>query len=326
MQNELLGYLLEALDAEEQGRLQTELGKNHQLRGEMELLRRSLEPLAWDDGHYGPPLGLARRTVELVVFRQALHAEAPAAHAAAVSAPQPVWIDGPAPTRRWRMVDMTVAAGIFVAALAVVLPAISQSRANAERLACQNRLTESYTALATYADRHNGVLPVAMAKSGYEGKAGIYAPLLTQAGYLTDSRSVVCPGSSLANEDFEVPSIAKLKAATGSELERMIRVMGGSYAYGLGYRENGRYHPLIKLARDNYALMADLPGENGTPIGHHGGCGRNVLFESGAVRYLNTCRLMGSRDDIYTNNDGEQDAGKGRDDSVVVGSADGPRW
>jgi hypothetical protein len=324
MRNELLGYLLKALDVEDQGRIEAELAKNHQLRGDIDVLRRSLEPLGWDNGHLDPPAGLARRTVEVVVFREALHPEVPMATAAAVSRLQPVWTEAPAPTRRWRMVDVTVAAGIFVAALSVVIPAIVQSRANAQRVACTNKLHDNYAALTTYADRHNGVLPVAKLSDGYEGKAGIYAPRLTEAGYLRDPSAVVCPGSPLADEDFEVPSIAKLKAARGAELQKLVSLMGGTYAFGLGYRQNGQYRPLIKLARDHYALMADLPGEKGSPIGHHGGCGRNVLFESGAIRYLTTCKMSGSRDDIYTNDDGEQDAGKGRDDSVLVGSDKSP--
>jgi hypothetical protein len=36
--------------------------------------------------------------------------------------------------------------------------------------------------------------------------------------------------------------------------------------------------------------------------------------------------MSGSRDDIYTNDDGEQDAGKGRDDSVLVESGVAPKW
>ena len=64
--------------------------------------------------------------------------------------------------------------------------------------------------------------------------------------------------------------------------------------------------------------MADLAGENGKPIGHHGGCGRNVLFSNGVIKYLTTCRVAGSNNDMYVNDDGEQDAGTHEKDVVLL--------
>jgi hypothetical protein len=341
MRNELLGYLLEALDADEQRRVDSELRNDHQLRSEMELLRKGLTPLDADAGHLEPPAGLAQRTIDYVFSGSVLsdsvlsgsvlsgsawQTAASAAGVPAVERPAPAWTEPAAPTRRWRFVDLSVAAGIMVAAFAVVVPAISQSRANSERVACESRLNNTFTALENYAEKNQGTLPVAMASAGFEGKAGIFGPRITEAGYLTDHSAVVCPSSDLADEEFQVPSTARLRAASGAELDRLVRIMGGSFAFAVGYwDDSGRYRPLTLRSGERFPLMADVPDDNGRPIGHHG-CGRNVLFSDGSVKYVvGPCRAR-TFEDIYANDDGEQDAGKGRKDAVLLPSYRGPTF
>ena len=82
---------------------------------------------------------------------------------------------------------MSTAVGILVAALAVVFPAISQSRSNAERIACEEKLTNTYR-VAKYADLNKGMLPVAD-ESGNFAAAGIVGPRLYSAGFLDDPRT-----------------------------------------------------------------------------------------------------------------------------------------
>ena len=328
MRNELLGYLIGALETDERVQVENELASNDQLRVQMELLRRGLTPLEADGERIDPPVGLARRTIDFVFLRLALQAQGPGPNEPAVTRPQFNWTDRPAPTRRWRMVDVSVAAGILVAALSVVVPAIIQSRANAERLACQNRMQSTYSGIAQYAGMHNGALPIAKVSDGFEGKAGIYAPLLRQAGYLDQEELVVCPGSELATEaakeGYRVPTIDELRKANGQELERLMRRMGGSYAFAIGYREDGKYRTLVLRPGASFPLMADLPGENGKPVGHHGGCGRNVLTSDGRTVYIHTC-CWGTRDHLFANDEGEVDAGTGKHDSVLTWSHKGPR-
>lgn len=325
MRNELLGYLLGALDNEEHAQVESKLASDHALQSDANLLRKGLAPLEADEKHFEPPVDLWRRTVEYVMLRAGLHGVGPAANAAAVTRPSPAWTDGPAPTRRWRMTDVSVAAGILVAAMSVVVPAVIQSRANAQRLACQGRLQDTYKGFKSFAGLHNGVLPVASASEGYQGKAGYYAPLLRDAGYLENDQSVVCPESDLAAEDFEVPSLKQLESARGRELVRLIRRMGGSYAIAIGYIENGRYRPLRLRIGSNFPLLADLPDENGQPKGHHGGCGQNVLMSDGRTIYIYVRCWPETRDNnIFANDDGDQDAGVRREDNVLVPGDLGP--
>jgi hypothetical protein len=297
------------------------------LQGDVELLRKGLAPLEADHEPFEPPADLWRRTVEYVMLRAGLGGTAFPADAAAVARPSPVWTDGPAPTRRWRMADVTVAAGILVAAMSVVVPAVIQSRANAQRVACADRLQQTHAGLASFAEMHNRRLPVATVSDGAHGKAGIYAPLLRDAGYLTSDNSVFCPGAEPPDNEFTIPSLKELESAKGRELLRLIRRMGGTYAIGIGYRENGKYRPLMLRLDDNFPLMADLADENGKPKGHHGGCGQNVLMSDGRVIYIYARCWPRNRDNnIYANDEGKLDAGMRRDDSVLAPSHSGPSF
>ena len=71
MREELVGYLLDALDADERATVEQRLRQDSQLQHELELLHESLEPLRADEGSFDPPQGLAARTCAFVV-RQSL--------------------------------------------------------------------------------------------------------------------------------------------------------------------------------------------------------------------------------------------------------------
>jgi hypothetical protein len=326
MRNELLGYLLGALEKDEHAQVESKLAGDRALQSDADLLRKGLAPLDADRSQFEPPADLWRRTVEYVMLRAGLYGDAPPADAAVVTRPGRTWSDAAAPTRRWRMADVSVAAGILVAAMSVVVPAIVQSRANAQRIACQERLQQAYAGIVNFAGLRNGALPVASPSEGFEGKAGIYAPRLRATGNLDSDQSVICPGSELAAEEFSIPSIKELESASGQKLARLIHVMGGSYAFAIGYREDGRYRPLVLRIGSTFPLMADLPDENGRPKGHHGGCGRNVLTSDGRVIYIYARCWSGMRDkNIYANDNNEFDAGIGIDDHVILPSHFGPR-
>ena len=65
---QLLGYLLGALEADEQATMERELIVNSQLRAELEKLRQHLQPLEWIEREYEPPQGLVARTCQTVML------------------------------------------------------------------------------------------------------------------------------------------------------------------------------------------------------------------------------------------------------------------
>ena len=152
-------------------------------------------------------------------------------------------------------------------------------------------------------------------------------PTLVDDGYLTNPRTVICPASALARQsNFHLPTLEDLSNATGDHLLALQRVVGGSYGYVLGYRENGVYKPTRNLHRCTFAVVADVPSEEfdreGSP--NHGWAGHNVLFEDGRVVYLRSCYLCGSSDNIFRNDRGQIAPGCHPNDSVIVRSEVSP--
>ena len=97
---------------------------------------------------------------------------------------------------RVRWPDLVMAIGIWLAASLLVLPAIHSSRFSAQLAACQDNLRKVSFALNNYSQRHQGFFPL-VPPEGRLAVAGIYAPTLLRGGFLTESQTVVCPGSAL---------------------------------------------------------------------------------------------------------------------------------
>lgn len=303
MREQLLGYLLGALDASEREQLEARLAVDEDLQLELAELRRKLEPLRCDREELQPPLGLAHRTCQYV----ATHAQFYRMFAA---------------SDRWRMQDVLTAAGIIIIVTMLVFPAVYNSRANARLTACGDNLRALGAALLQYSQYHDELFP-GVPLEGNRAVAGIYAPQLLEAGFLDRAGRFICPSSPLAaDRQFRVPTLAEIDRATSQQLIRLHQTMGGSYAYAMGYVQGGQYHAVRNQARPDFALMADAPGDDLASSPHHG-CGFNVLFEDGRVGYRHSCRLD-CGDDIFRNRLGQLGPGIGPDDAVVAPSSAAP--
>ncbi len=319
MQSELLGYLLEALEPHEHKQVEDELKVNNQLRDDLEVLRRGLACLEGDGGHYDAPAGLAHRTINLIFVDRAVATPGPAASADAVSLPPRPVREAPATSRRWRFADVSTAAGILVAALAVTVPAIHQSRVNAQRIACQDNLKDLHAGIATYVDRHKG-LPIADGAGNF-AVAGIVGPRLFSAGYLNDPHTLVCPGSESDCDLSDYPTLERVKAATGDDLVKMHKAIGGSYAHMVGHMKDGRYEKPSGLNGGRAPLAADLSDKNGQFQSHHGWATSNLVMNDGQVLSLRNSEVPGLRDkDFYRNDEGRRAAGLNVGDSVLLDS------
>lgn len=316
MREQLLGYLMEALEADERQRLEEALRRDPGLQRDLELLHESLEPLRADDAWFDPPQNLASRTCERVM------SQARVSPAAAV-APS----ESPATRSHWTVADFAVAAAIFVAASLLLFPALIQSRASARLAGCQNNLRNVGQALSQYSLYNHGYFP-AIPADGNQSVAGVYAVRLSEGGYVPDGASFICPSSPLAeNPDMSlVPTSAELDAAMDAELARLQQFMGGSYGYNLGYVDRGIYRSVKNRHRSTYAILADSPSldRESRKSDNHGGCGQNVLYEDGQVRYLTQCTVSGCRDHIFLNDNGITAAGNHADDAVIGPSASRP--
>lgn len=321
VREELLGYLLGALEGPEEKLVAARLEVDGQLRRALMRVRDRLEPLEPGRGGFVPPPGLAERTCRAV----ASHAEsaAPATSGRRPMSPAPA---PPSRGARTRWIDVAVAAGVFTAGWLLILPAVQSSRSNAQLLICQDNLRQIGVAMTQYSEHNNGFFPYVPAR-GRLSAAGIYAPILVRDRYVTDIRRFICPSSPPAGGgQFRIPALDELEAAPQGRLQRLLHWMGGSYGYHLGHIRDGTYHGTKNLRRTYFALVADTPG-TGLPNRrslNHGGRGQNVLFEYGGVRFVASVTPSPLADNIYINDGGLVAAGLHLNDSVIGSSADPP--
>lgn len=352
MRDLLLGYLLNALEPDEKRELERRLSIDPELRRDLELLRRSLEPLNGSTSAFDPPAGLAKRTCDFIAdtsdrtdpllgsgpdLRTTPPRATPqpaAVSASASSTERPDSLEAVrkrftasqvdefgAPARRRGLPDLAVTAGVVVAASLLFFPVLSSMRHQSRIAACREKLHRVGIALIDYSRRHGDLFPE-VADRGPLGHAGIYAPRLRAAHLLQDESDVVCPGQARTFE--HIPTIDELEHADSAELDQLTRTMGGSYGYALGYLEDGKYHYVRNRNRPNFALMADAPQDHALGSLNHGCGGQNVFFEDGHASFLNCCRRRDLGDDLFANREGFVGAGIGPDDVVIGASAAAP--
>ncbi len=314
IREQLLGYLLDALEDAERIEVEQQLEANPELRDELETLARTLEPLAETYEEFEPPARLAERACSLVA---ACTSVTPAGKGL-----RPVTRAEVRGRNRWSIADVVVMAGICLAGAMLFFPAISQSRYAARLQACQNNLRELGFALVDFSEKagqgHFPEVPI----EGNRAVAGIYAPILLDAGYLTDESRIICPSSALAEREINwvVPSLVEIDQASGRALVLIQASIGGSYGYNLGVVVNGLHRAPRNLGRTHFAMMSDAPSVQlaGHRSTNHGGRGDNILYEDGHIRYVVEQSTEG--DDPFVNRLGWMEAGLDINDSVVAPS------
>ena len=347
MQEEnLLGYLLGALDGAEHEEVRRELENNPALREKLDMLELRLAPLEEDRWQHEPPAGLAAATCQFV----AETAREVRPRRQANSRFSQVFSEWNPQKHGWDMIDAAVAAGIFFAAALLFFPAIAGSRDQARRLACENNLRTSSVALSMFGERNNlawgaanltnvsntaeklaeanatnqrlwlstGSFPYIPA-TGKTGVAGFYAPQLVQGGFQTDHSVFLCPSSNLGangRHHFFVPSIEQIESANGESLISLQRNMGGSYMYTLGHISSRRHQATRNLGRSHFPIMSDgfFTQNNGGSILMHGGKGMNIAFEDGHVKFIVN---IGQHHDFFTSDRGLVEAGRNANDAVL---------
>jgi prepilin-type processing-associated H-X9-DG protein len=314
----LIGYLLEALDDRTRDKVDALLQADPATRRRLEQLRRSIEPLAADKDEAAPPDGLAVCTLARVA--EFCCRDLPRA---------PVAASRPVPLRSWwRRADVLVAASLLLMALGLGLPALFRLRhplTGSGMVECQNNLRVFNTALQAYHDQHRKFPSVVVERP--RDAAGMIVPILASAGF-PELASVRCPGSGLA-----APRPMTLDQARALSPEEFFRQAGNlvpSYAYSLGHRdEDGNYQgPTLPegLQTSDFPLMADGPPPHGGPGNslNHAGAGQYVLFADGHVRFV-TLRTVGfQKDDIYLNKANKVAAGLDPFDTVLGNGAAKP--
>src|SRR5262245_26997107 len=143
---QLLGYLLGALEEDEHQQVEAQLRRDPALRAELARLRHCLEPLEASWQPVCPPPGLWQRACRFV-------------DVAANAIPRALDYTGAGRRGSWSLRDLVAAAVVLVVAGLLLFPAVNRSRFQAAVRGCQDNLREWSVALKQFADVNNGCFP-----------------------------------------------------------------------------------------------------------------------------------------------------------------------
>ncbi len=322
MRDELVGYLLDALDDPDRRRVDDALAHPQggpALRRDLDRLRRAARPLTLDSQSDPPPEGLARRTLRFVETHA--HGQ-PQRQKAALPTPR-VFTPESSPRRVasprvW--IDRAILAATAGAACVLLVPMVLEGIDQSRSLRTQRNLQLIGGGLAGYAGQHRH-FPMPP-DSGPLSRAGLYAPtLVSEQRLVADDGTFLVPGSALARGGYAVPSLEEVRRAQAAgdrqAFERMIRSMGGDFGYTLGHRDpSGALQPYRNLGRGHHPLMADAPDDDGHWSANHPDRRHHVLFEDGRVEKIGPHALH-LDDHLFRNHRGEVRAGIDAEDAVI---------
>ncbi len=361
MHEDLLGYLLGALEPHEMQRVSQLLRDDPAAREQLAELERSLRPL--EEGFQAvepPPADLVSRTLaslpplpppsdsdevghsdevdnrdgqqsEHAAFAE--HAFSGDAPVSATLVPMQGGIDAPR-TSSVTWMDWIGGATAAAVILGLLLPALAQGRFESRKTACQDQLRQFGTAITQFVNRNQQERLPAVSESGPEAFAGMYAVRLHEAGLIDDPSIRWCPSLDEPSNDQntltrvdEIATVADLHDASVDRLRQIQQVVGGHYAYTLGVIEEEQLTPPRFESRSSFAVMADAPmagisdREDLTKRIGHGATGINVLFEDGRVRFIPLTSLDSMPDHPLLNHRGDVEAGVNIDDASLA-----PSW
>lgn len=293
MHEDLLGYLLGALEPDEMQRVSRWLREDPEAREQLAELERMLRPLEEEyvpveppptdlvartlamlpDSPPGEPVGSGHgvrdgdrasvgdsthsgdRSSGQVELADSIYSLTPMHAAADVTRGGSAgWLD-------W--VGGAVAAAVV---LGLLLPALAQGRFESRKIACQDQLRRLGTALTQFVTRSPSERLPAVSESGPEAFSGVYAVRLSDLGLLEDPAVRWCPSldspdqreATLTNLG-EIVTVDSLHRASVDQLQQIQRYAGGHYAYNLGVVEDERLASPKFEARSSFAVMSDAP-------------------------------------------------------------------
>jgi len=318
MDEHLVGYLLNTLDPKTKRAVEAYLRSHPKAAARVQRLRQNLA--AWNDDAemLAPPPNLVHKTLARIAEVRCRPELPPA------PPPRKTALGGP---RRFRPVDVAAAAVLLFLVGALALAWVPKSRQQAHDLACQNNLRVFWGALQPYSDTATNQHDFPRVEAeGPRSVAGIFVPILQDAGFLSPDASLTC--SANANQPSSHTTVWELEQLYRNQPETFKSVaqqLAGSYAYSLGYIDNGSLTGLRRDSGDLLPIVADAPPASGLGLSlNHGGRGQNVLYIGGNVRWC-TQRTVGINcDDIYLNQDGKLGTGRNWDDTVLGASGATP--
>lgn len=315
--NDMLDYVLRQIDGPALAAAESKLARDPDAAATVERLGLAVSRLLDDGETFRPPAGLADRTCRFVMDNRQPRKRRTILDYAPVRVP-------------FRWADVAVAAGIFLAGVLTLLPAMHRSREAGLQAGCSNNLMQLGRALWLYGNQHHH-FPFA---PEFDAKApvGSFLALLHDGGHLTNEglKSIECPSfiGTTKHLHKDMPDFETVCNLSRTDPEAARHALCTTYAYNAGH-----VHPDLKrvvpLAADHLSvvpLLADqgphenyramLPGNSP----NHSGRGQNVLYSDLHVGWHNSRRISPKDADMYLNDDQLLAPGVDPDDTAFLPS------
>jgi prepilin-type processing-associated H-X9-DG protein len=318
VQPDLLGYVLNALDAPSRAYVEAYLLEHPAAQMQVLALREALEPLSWDPAA-APPPELAERTVQHVEEEKGVET---------LFASNRVLT----PLSR-RLLEVAAvllvtatAAGVGIAWLGGLHGQRAGGAANPVLVtACKDNMHSVFAALSSYGDIHGkkGQFPdVAKATKTSRNTGGLVFSVLHDNELLPVDFKLACPGTACPSPDHI--GLAEVETMNEMAFQGWTQTMQYGYAYSLGYRQGGQLMgPRLEDGKPSaqLPLLADSSPPDplqGTHSLNHGGSGQNVLYYDGHIAFCPSRYVGYNLDDIYLNRANKVAAGVDWTDAVLT--------
>ena len=312
--NDKLDYALGQLEGPALAGAERELAGDPAASESVRRLTLAVRRLLDDGEEYAPPPGLAGRTVSFVI-----------------EAGRRRWtiLDFVPVTVPFRWADVAVAAGILLAGLLTLLPAVQKSRERMEQAGCGYNLQQLGRALWQYGSRHQHY-PFSPDQNP-KAPVGAFVALLHDGGQLggdeLDVLNCPCNGADRVKRS-PLPDFKAVCRLHATNPKKACEALASDYAYNVGYHhpELGRVGPIAAVHSAVLPLLADQPPHENSLTRrtgnspNHGGRGQNVLYSDLHVGWHNTRRLTPKDDDMFLNAYHQVAPGINVDDAALLPS------
>ncbi|MFO0011200.1 MAG: hypothetical protein ACK553_00495 [Planctomycetota bacterium] len=322
----LVGYLMGGLSEEEAASIDAALAGSEVLRQRLRDLRGLFEPLGESQETFEPRAQLVDETLAWIAQQS--------------DTVEPVrefsdearldWSEVPVSTRiAWMDSIVAVAAGIIF--LSFLLPTVWQWREAARQFACAENLRNVGFGLLSYVNLSSSRQIPPIDVSGPMTFAGMYAIHLRDRELLESAGWVQCPSNRPVSTLSFIPTSQQFLSATPEQQRILSYLVGGNYAYNLGFLIDGKYQTPRLDAPVRFAVLGDMwPSTYGVveqaeqPPILHGDRAANMLFNDGSIRRIRLpCSSRAgafsndSIDNPFLNSELEQGVGIGIDDACL---------
>lgn len=324
MREDLLGYLLGALEPEEVLRVEALLESDPSAREELQRIKAALRPLEETQTDFEPPADLIDRTLDFIDEHKPQPAGTPSLAPASPLSETDLSQRG-ASARRWRIPDALVATISMIALGGLVFPAILEGRFEARRTQCQSNLQELGTSLTQFAISDPQQRLPKIDLRGPLAFAGFFSVELKEHDLLDRENAIWCPSQTPPTTLVSVPAKLQLQEASDLQLVRLQEIAGGQLAYTLGVMEDQTYRAPKYESRSTFAILGDAPirSEDGLQLAHDGR-GFNLLYEDGRVRFVSSTAALQTQDQPYVNLENRVEAGLNINDAALGESGRAP--